>query len=232
MICDSPAGIERGATLAMRFADAAVIVTNPEVSSVRDSDRIIGLLDSKTEKAEKGQRIEKHMLITRYDAQRAARGEMLNIEDVLDILSTPLLGHHSGKRGGAARLQSRLAGHDEQCGQRSGARLYRRRAQAQGRRRADDHPQRPQASVRQAVRTESGMNVFNLFRRRGSAPVARERLQILLSYERAARGQSDLLAVLREEILAAIAKHITVERENVQVRMDRGENGLDARDRG
>jgi septum site-determining protein MinD len=92
VICDSPAGIERGATLAMRFADAAVIVTNPEVSSVRDSDRIIGLLDSKTEKAEKGQRIEKHVLITRYDAQRAARGEMLNIEDVLDILSTPLLG--------------------------------------------------------------------------------------------------------------------------------------------
>jgi septum site-determining protein MinD len=92
VICDSPAGIERGATLAMRFADAAVIVTNPEVSSVRDSDRIIGLLDSKTEKAEKGQRVEKHILITRYDAQRAARGEMLTIEDVLEILSTPLLG--------------------------------------------------------------------------------------------------------------------------------------------
>src|SRR5712672_2324909 len=92
VICDSPGGIERGATLAMRFADSAVIVTNPEVSSVRDSDRIIGLLDSKTEKAEKGQRIDKHVLITRYDAQRATRGEMLNIEDVLDILSTPLLG--------------------------------------------------------------------------------------------------------------------------------------------
>jgi septum site-determining protein MinD len=92
VICDSPAGIERGATLAMRFADAAVIVTNPEVSSVRDSDRIIGLLDSKTEKAEKGQRVEKHILITRFDAQRAARGEMLTIEDVLEILSTPLLG--------------------------------------------------------------------------------------------------------------------------------------------
>src|SRR5215204_4826194 len=92
VICDSPAGIERGAILAMRFADAAVIVTNPEVSSVRDSDRIIGLLDSKTERAEKGQLVEKHILITRYDAQRAARGEMLSIDDVLDILSTPLLG--------------------------------------------------------------------------------------------------------------------------------------------
>src|SRR6266566_958634 len=92
VICDSPAGIERGATLAMRFADAAVIVTNPEVSSVRDSDRIIGLLDSKTEKAEIGERIEKHLLLTRYDAARAARGEMLTIGDVLEILSTPLLG--------------------------------------------------------------------------------------------------------------------------------------------
>jgi septum site-determining protein MinD len=92
VICDSPAGIERGATLAMRFADAAVIVTNPEVSSVRDSDRMIGLLDSKTERAEKGQRIDKHILITRYDPARAARGEMLSIEDVLEILSTPLLG--------------------------------------------------------------------------------------------------------------------------------------------
>lgn len=92
VICDSPAGIERGATLAMRFADAAVIVTNPEVSSVRDSDRIIGLLDSKTEKAERGEHMDKHILITRYDAQRAQRGEMLNIEDILEILSIPLLG--------------------------------------------------------------------------------------------------------------------------------------------
>ena len=92
VICDSPAGIERGATLAMRYADAAVIVTNPEVSSVRDSDRIIGLLDSKTVKAERGERVEKHLLITRYDRTRATRGEMLSIDDVLEILSTPLLG--------------------------------------------------------------------------------------------------------------------------------------------
>src|SRR6476646_8565439 len=92
VICDSPAGIERGAILAMRFADTAVIVTNPEVSSVRDSDRIIGMLDSKTAKAEKGERIEKHLLITRYDAVRAGKGEMLSIEDVLEILSLPLLG--------------------------------------------------------------------------------------------------------------------------------------------
>lgn len=92
VICDTPAGIERGATLAMRFADAAIIVTNPEVSSVRDSDRIIGILDAKTVKAERGERVDKHLLITRYDQGRAARGEMLTIDDVLEILSTPLLG--------------------------------------------------------------------------------------------------------------------------------------------
>jgi len=92
VICDSPAGIERGALLAMRHADIAVVVTNPEVSSVRDSDRIIGMLDSKTLKAEKGERMEKHLLLTRFDTARAARGEMLKTEDILEILSIPLLG--------------------------------------------------------------------------------------------------------------------------------------------
>jgi septum site-determining protein MinD len=92
IVCDSPAGIERGATLAMRHADLAVVVTNPEVSSVRDSDRIIGLLDAKTARAEKGERIDKHLLLTRYDPSRADRGDMLKTEDVLEILSIPLLG--------------------------------------------------------------------------------------------------------------------------------------------
>jgi len=92
IICDSPAGIERGAMLAMRFADEAIIVTNPEVSSVRDSDRIIGMLDAKTVKAENGERVSKHVLVTRYDPARAARGEMISIDDILEILATPLLG--------------------------------------------------------------------------------------------------------------------------------------------
>jgi septum site-determining protein MinD len=92
VICDSPAGIERGARLAMRYADEAVIIANPEVSSVRDSDRMIGLLDSKTVKAERNGQMPKHLLITRFDAARAARGEMLRIDDVLEILSIPLLG--------------------------------------------------------------------------------------------------------------------------------------------
>ncbi|MDC7784676.1 septum site-determining protein MinD [Rhodoplanes sp. TEM] len=92
VLCDSPAGIERGAQLAMRHADQAVIVTNPEVSSVRDSDRIIGLLDAKTVRAERGERIAKHVLVTRFDPARASRGEMLGIADIVEILSLPLLG--------------------------------------------------------------------------------------------------------------------------------------------
>jgi septum site-determining protein MinD len=92
VICDSPAGIEKGALLAMRFADAAVIVTNPEIASIHDSNRIIAMLDSQTQKAANEGRLEKHLLITRYDAVRATRDETLTIEDVLEILAVPLLG--------------------------------------------------------------------------------------------------------------------------------------------
>jgi septum site-determining protein MinD len=93
ILCDSPAGIERGAHLAMYFADEAVVVTNPEISSVRDSDRILGLLSSKTRRAEKSEGgVKPHLLLSRYDKGRVARGEMMTIEDVQEILSIPLLG--------------------------------------------------------------------------------------------------------------------------------------------
>lgn len=93
IICDSPAGIERGALLAMYHADEAIVVTNPEISSVRDSDRIIGLLDSKTKKAENGESIPKHLCITRYNPERADRQEMLSIDDISkDILCIPTIG--------------------------------------------------------------------------------------------------------------------------------------------
>src|SRR5712691_10037077 len=161
VICDSPAGIERGATLAMRHADIAIVVANPEVSSVRDSDRIIGLLDVKTVKAEKGER--------------------------------------------------------------TSPRLYGCREEAQGRNRSDDHSERQEGFVGSAIRAESRMN-FGFFRRRGTASVARERLQVLLAHERNFRGPSDLIAVLRDEILAVIAKHVTMEPDNVQIKMDRGDS--------
>ncbi len=93
IVCDSPAGIERGAQLAMYYADHAVVVTNPEVSSVRDSDRMLGLLSSKTKRSEEGRDpIKEHLLLTRYCPKRVTRGDMLSLADVNEILAIPLLG--------------------------------------------------------------------------------------------------------------------------------------------
>jgi septum site-determining protein MinD len=93
VICDSPAGIERGANLAMYFADDAIVVTNPEVSSVRDSDRMLGILASKSRRAELGQEpIKEYLLLTRYSPARVKVGEMLSVGDVQEILALHLLG--------------------------------------------------------------------------------------------------------------------------------------------
>ena len=92
IICDSPAGIEQGALMALYFADEAIITTNPEVSSVRDSDRILGILQSKSRKAEQGGTVKEHLLITRYSPERVAKGEMLSVQDICDILRIPLIG--------------------------------------------------------------------------------------------------------------------------------------------
>jgi septum site-determining protein MinD len=93
IICDSPAGIEQGAMMAMHFADEAIVVTNPEVSSVRDSDRILGMLGSKTKRAIDGKEpIKEHLLITRYNPLRVEDGQMLSLADIKDILRIDLIG--------------------------------------------------------------------------------------------------------------------------------------------
>ena len=92
IVCDSPAGIEKGAYLAMYFADRAVVVVNPEVSSVRDSDRILGLLASKTRRAENGERVKENLLLTRYSPTRVEKGDMLSIADVEEILGLKVIG--------------------------------------------------------------------------------------------------------------------------------------------
>ncbi|WP_133138847.1 septum site-determining protein MinD [Legionella genomosp. 1] len=93
IVCDSPAGIETGALMAMHFADHAIVVTNPEVSSVRDSDRILGILASKTKRAiDNNSPVQEHLLLTRYDPERVEKGEMLSVEDVKEILAIPLIG--------------------------------------------------------------------------------------------------------------------------------------------
>lgn len=93
IICDSPAGIEAGAMMALYFADEAIVTTNPEVSSVRDSDRILGILQSKSKRAEEGlENVKEHLLLTRYNPARVETGEMLSVEDVQEILAIDLLG--------------------------------------------------------------------------------------------------------------------------------------------
>lgn len=93
IVCDSPAGIEKGALMALYFADEALIVTNPEVSSVRDSDRILGILSSKSKRAEEGREpVKEHLMITRYAPARVDKGEMLSVDDVKEILRVPLIG--------------------------------------------------------------------------------------------------------------------------------------------
>jgi len=93
IFCDSPAGIEKGALMAMYYADEALVVTNPEVSSVRDSDRVLGILDSKTRMAETdGTPLKTQLLLTRYNPERVKRGEMLSVDDVLELLGIPFLG--------------------------------------------------------------------------------------------------------------------------------------------
>ena len=93
IVCDSPAGIETGALMAMHFADEALVVTNPEVSSVRDSDRILGILASKTKRAIEGKEpVKEHLLITRYNPTRVVGGQMLSLDDVQEILRIPLIG--------------------------------------------------------------------------------------------------------------------------------------------
>ncbi len=93
IVCDSPAGIERGAVLALTFADEAIVTTNPEVSSVRDSDRILGILQSKSRRAAEGREpVKEHLLLTRYSPKRVEEGEMLSYKDVQELLRVPLIG--------------------------------------------------------------------------------------------------------------------------------------------
>ena len=143
VVCDSPAGIEHGAQAAMYFADEAIVVTNPEVSSVRDSDRMIGILTSKSRRAERNEDpVKQHVLITRYDVERVNRGEMLKVDDILEMLALAAARRDPGIALGAAGVQHRHAG-DPRRGvpgrtglSRRGRPLARRAARVPHRRRA------------------------------------------------------------------------------------------------
>ena len=227
ILCDSPAGIERGATLAMRYADEAVIVTNPEVSSVRDSDRIIGMLEFKD--GEGGERRAGTQAYPDHPLRRIARGTGRDAHHRRYSRNSrdPAAGHYSGEPGCAEGIQRRHSGHAEQCRRCAGASLYRCGQASFRRDSRHERAIRAQGIHGQAVATEGGMSMGLLrllSRRKTSAPVARERLQILLAHERGLRGQPDLLGLLREEILAVVSKHVKLDPDKVTVRLDRGED--------
>ena len=221
IVCDSPAGIEKGAALAMRFADRALVVTNPEISSVRDSDRIIGLLDSKTARAERGDKMEKHLLLTRYDPVRAERGDMLKVDDVLDILAIPLIGIIPDSEEVLKRVQRGLAGGAQQPAISAPARAYAEAARRlMGETIEIVVPTEKKTLMGPPVRPEGCMNLLSFFRPKATAPVARERLQILLAHERALNGRPGLTNLLKDEILAVIARHFPIDRDKVSVKLD------------
>ena len=204
IICDSPAGIEKGAHLAMYYADRAVVVVNPEVSSVRDSDRILGLLASKTQRAEKGGTgVNEHLLLTRYSPRRVATGEMMSVGDVKEILGLDVVGVIpespdvlTASNAGTpvilneeSDVATRLRRRGHPAARRVGAAAVHRRTQ--------EGPAGPH------VRRLRRWDLLALFRRRPpSANVAKERLRIIVAQERSTRGGPDYLPVLRARAAA------------------------------
>src|SRR5262249_31621857 len=135
----------------------------------------------------------------------------------------PAARRHPRERGSAARLQPRRADHHLRPADRPGPRLHRRCAAAQRRRGRADDPDREEGAVHETVRTEGGMSLFRFLKPVSSAPVARERLQILLEYERRMVNQTSLITTLKEEILAVVSRHVSIDPERIHVSVDRGE---------
>ena len=230
IICDSPAGIEHGAITALYFADEAIIVTNPEVSSVRDSDRIIGILASKSRRAEHNMDpVAVHLLLTRYSPERVEKGEMLAIEDVKEILSIPLLGVDPGIGIGAARLEHRHPG-GVRRGQPGGPSLSRR-----------CRPPARRSSVNCAFYEPERRSFFrslfgardaasSIFCSRSAETPPRSPatgLKIVLAHERASSAAPDFLPALQKDLLDVVGRYIDIRDDMLRVNVARsGETSL------
>ena len=230
IVCDSPAGIETGALMAMHFADEALVVTNPEVSSVRDSDRILGMLASKTKRAIDGKEpIKEHLLITRYNPSRVQGGQMLSLDDIQEILRIAADRRDPRVGDGARRIEPGRAG-DPPEGQRRVRGLQGRRAPLPRREPADALRRRGAAELLQArVRREvSAMSLlsFLLGEKKKTASVAKERLQIILAHERGGRGgaRPDYLPALQRELVAVISKYVSIKPDDIKVHLERQDN--------
>ncbi len=221
IVCDSPAGIEHGAITALYFADSAIIATNPEVSSVRDSDRIIGILASKSRRAEHNQEpVDVHLLLTRYSPERVTKGEMLAVEDVNEILSIPLLGVIPEIRIGAARLEHRDPG-GVRRGEPGRPRLSRRGGALSRRAARAALLEARAAQLFPRALREGLMRLLDLIfpERRSSAVIARERLKIVLAHERASRDAPDFLPVLQKELLDVVGRYVEIRSDMLRVNL-------------
>ena len=219
IVCDSPAGIETGALMAMHFADEALIVTNPEVSSVRDSDRILGMLGSKTKRAIEGQEpIKEHLLITRYNPNRVAGGQMLSLEDIQEILRIAADRRDPRVGEGAGRVEPGRAGGPPE-GHRRRRGLQGRRGALSRRGAADALRRRREARASSSACSAGGERMsllsFLLGEKKKTAGVAKERLQIILAHE---RGDSAAAGRLPAGAAARAG------RGDLEVRVDRPED--------
>jgi len=219
IVCDSPAGIEHGAITALYFADSAIIVTNPEVSSVRDSDRIIGILASKSRRAEHNlDPVEVHLLLTRYSLERVKKGEMLSVEDVKEILSIPLLGviPESESVLKASNTGTPVVFDEESPAGRSYLDAVARFVGEQREMRFS--PARAQKHFPQLVR-ESLMRLLDLLfpERRNSAVIAKDRLKIVLAHERASRDAPEFLPALQKDLLEVVGRYVEIRDDTLRV---------------
>ena len=237
IVCDSPAGIEHGAQTALYFADEAIVVTNPEVSSIRDSDRMVGILASKSRRAERNEDpVRSHVLITRYDPERVKRGEMLKVEDVIEMLALPLLGVIPELE---SVLQASNVGAPVVLDQESKAgQAYRdavaplsRPASRVSLRRCREEQRvwlwllqpsvaEERVSIFQRSLRGSGVRLLSLFRAAPprSADTAKERLQVLLALERSSTSAwPNFLPQLQKDIMQV----------DQEIRRDRRRQGLD-----
>src|SRR6516225_9932919 len=226
IVCDSPAGIETGALMAMHYADEALIVTNPEVSSVRDSDRILGMLSSKTKRAkEGGEPIKEHLLITRYNPNRVAGGQMLSLEDIQDILRIKLIGVIPESESVLqASNQGVPAIHDKET---DVAQAY---SDVVARFLGEERPMRfvdaeKPGFFKRIFGTREAMSLlsFLLGEKKKTASVAKERLQIILAHERSSRSgrRPDYLPELQRELIAVISKYVSIKAEDIKVHLEK-----------
>ena len=227
IVCDSPAGIETGALMAMHFADEALIVTNPEVSSVRDSDRILGMLGSKTKRAkEGGEPIKEHLLITRYNPNRVAGGQMLSLEDIQDILRIKLIGVIPESESVLqASNQGVPAIHDKDTDvaaglQRRGGALPR----AKTSRCASSTPRSPASSSASSAGGKpcpSSPSCSAKRRRRRASPRSGCRSSWRTSAAASAASAPDYLPELQRELIAVISKYVSIKAEDIKVHLEK-----------